>query len=253
MKIIGTIQARLGSSRLPGKVLKEIAGKPLLLWHIERLKRSRLLDDVIVATTINPQDDDIVKLCKAHNIKYFRGSEEDLLNRIVSAIEEFKIDIHVEFFGDSPLTDAHIIDEVIGFYLKNKDIYDYVSNLLKTTYPPGQEVVVYRGSALVEVDRIVLPNDPLREHVSLNIVRNSKYKVFNLEAPPWYNYPEIYLEVDEQEDFELISNIVKYFLSQGQEYFSLAQILDYLNKNKELININNKIHRRWKEFRNEDR
>ena len=119
MKIIATIQARMGSSRLPGKVLKDIHGKPMLLWHIERIKRSRLLDDLIIATTTNSLDDEIVNFCEQHKVSYYRGSEDNVLNRIASLIKQHNIGIHVEFCGDSPLTDPQLIDEFICYYLKN--------------------------------------------------------------------------------------------------------------------------------------
>ena len=129
MKIVASIQARLGSTRLPGKVLKDINGKPMLLRHVERLRRSRLLDDVIVATTTNPHDDKIVEFCINNNIAFYRGSEDDVLDRISSMIEERGIDVHVECFGDSPLTDPHIVDEIIGYYLKYQANIDFVSKL----------------------------------------------------------------------------------------------------------------------------
>ena len=253
MKIIGSIQARMGASRLPGKVLKEICKKPILLWHIERIKRSRLLDDIVVATTTNPDDDKIVSFCKKQNIKYFRGSEDDVLSRIANLIREFNIDIHVEFFGDSPLTDPHIIDEVVGFFLKNNDKYDYVSNSMKTTYPPGQEVAAFRGTALLEIDEFIKKDDPLREHVSIHFKQNrDKFNVFNLEAPAYYHYPEVYLEVDTQEDLKMISKIITHFTNSDYEHFSLAQILDYLSQNPEVVKINRHIERRWKEFREDN-
>lgn len=250
MKIIGSIQARFSSTRLPGKVLKDICGKPMLLWQIERLKKSKLLDEIVVATTLSPFDDEVVKFCKKNRVSYFRGSEVDVLNRIASLIRSSKADVHVEFFGDSPLVDVDIVDEVIKFYLKNKDKYDFVCNCLKTTYPPGQEVMVYRGSALLEADEFVAKNDPLREHVNIHITGNGdRFKIFNFEAPKCYHYPEIYLEVDTPDDFKLIENIITHFSSKGQEYFSLREILDYLNHNKKLISLNNKVQRRWKKFR----
>jgi len=249
MKIIGSIQARVGSTRFPGKVLKEICGKPMLLWQVERIKRSRLLDDIIVATTLNPRDDEIVKLCKKHDIKFFRGSENDVLKRISALIKLFKIDTHVEFLGDSPLPDAHIIDEIIGFYLKYRDKYDYVSNALKITYPPGMDVSVFKGAALITVDRKVPKDEPLREHLSLHIIRDKRYKKYNLEAPDYHRFPDISLEVDTPEDFKLISNIVNYFTNRGEDYFSLTQILGYLKQNKDLLEINKGIPRRWKKFK----
>lgn len=253
MKIIASIQARLGSTRLPEKVLKTINGKALLLRHVERLKRSRLIDDVIVATTINPKDDKIVQFCIENDIKYYRGSENDVLDRISSMIEENNIDVHVECFGDSPFTDPHIVDEVVGFYLKNKDNYDFVSNSLNTTYPPGLEVLVYSGKSLINANKQVEKNDPLREHVSIHITQKQDiYRVKGLEAPSYYNYPEIYLEVDTPEDFQMVSAIFEHFDNEGYEHFSLAQILDYLQKNQSLIELNNNVPRRWKQFRDEE-
>lgn len=250
MKIVASIQARLGSSRLPGKVLKEIQGKPMLLRHIERLKKARLLDEIIVATTTSPKDDEIVKFCEKYKINYYRGSEDDVLDRIATMIEFHNIDVHVECFGDSPLTDPHIVDEVVGYYLKYQNKYDFVSNSLKTTYPPGQEVLVYKGKSLVIANQFVDKNDPLREHVSIHITQYpNKFRIHNLEAPSYYNYPEIYLEVDTSEDFEMISSIFNYFLDKKLEHFSLSQIIEFLSLNSELININNKVERRWKQFR----
>jgi len=253
MKIAASIQARVGSTRLPGKVLKEINGKPMLLRQVERLRRSRLLDEIIVATTTNPDDDKIVELCINNNIAYYRGSENDVLDRVSSMIKDKKIDIHVECFGDSPLTDPHIIDEVIGYYYKNQGDIDFVSNSLKTTYPPGQEVLVYRGSCLVNANKLIAKDDPLREHVSINITQYpNDYRLKNLEAPSYYHYPNIYLEVDTAEDFEVISSIFAYFDNKGVEHFSLSEILEFLSQNNELMNINNQVDRRWKEFREND-
>ena len=253
MKIVASIQARLGSTRLPGKVLKDINGKPMLLRHVERLRRSRLLDDVIIATTTNPNDDKIVEFCINNNIAFYRGSENDVLDRISSMIEERNIDVHVECFGDSPLTDPHIVDEVIGYYLKYQTNIDFVSNSLKTTYPPGQEVLVYKAECLSKTNKTIAKDDPLREHVSIHITQHpSEFRLANLEAPKYYHYPNIYLEVDTPEDFEMISIIFNYFDDKNIEHFSLAEILGFLSQNNELININNQVERRWKEFRKDD-
>tara|TARA_B110000967_G_scaffold208965_1_gene263065 strand:- start:2395 stop:3156 length:762 start_codon:yes stop_codon:yes gene_type:complete len=250
MKIVASIQARLGSSRLPGKVLKDINGKPMLLRHIERLRRSRLLDDVVVATSVNPLDDKIEEFCINNDIKFFRGSEDDVLDRISSLLELADIDIHVECFGDSPLTDPHIVDEVIGYYLKHEYEIDFVSNSLVTSYPPGQEVLVYRAESLIKANKIIEKDDPLREHVSIHLTQYpEKYRLKNLEAPPYYYYPEIYLEVDTEEDFELINVIFKYFDDKQLEHFSLSEIIEFLSQNNNLIKINNKVHRRWKRFK----
>ena len=250
MKIVATIQARMGSSRLPGKVLKDICGKPMLLWHVERVKRSRLLDDVIVATTTSKNDDVIASFCEQHAILCYRGSEDDVLNRIASLISHHKIDVHVEFCGDSPLTDPQIIDEFVGYYLKHQHRYDYLSNSMKTTYSPGQEVIVYRGVVLSELDQSLNAKDPMREHVGYNITRfPDNYRLLSLEAPDWFYEPDAYLEVDTRADLKMMRQLIGYFVDQGVDHFSLSQILDLLRKRPEIMFINNTEERRWKVLR----
>ena len=210
MNITATIQARTGSSRLPGKVLKSIDGKPMLQLQIERVLRSRLIDEVIVATTTLSQDEAIVELAQKIGVKCFRGPEDDVLGRIVSLLKEFQVKIHVELIGDSPLSDPQVIDEIIGFYLKHQDRYDYVSNGTKVTYPSGMEVNVYPAQALIEVEAGIDGDDPLREHVDIHLSKNQKFRRICLEAPTYFHFPEIYLEVDTAKDFEMISTILKY-------------------------------------------
>ena len=118
MNITATIQARMNSKRLPGKVLENILGKPMLQWQIERLKRSRLVDDIILATTDSKKDDPIQELCEKLNIKFYRGSENDVLGRVNNLLQKYDVEIHLECFGDSPLIDPQIIDEFIGFFKK---------------------------------------------------------------------------------------------------------------------------------------
>ena len=116
MKIIASIQARLNSSRLPKKVLKNIFGKPMLYWQVERIKKSLLIDDIIIATSNDL--DEIENFCKENKIICYRGSENDVLDRISSMIKDHNIDIHVELFGDSPLVDPMIIDQYVGYFLR---------------------------------------------------------------------------------------------------------------------------------------
>jgi len=243
----------MGATRLPNKVLKEIAGKPMLLWQIERIRRSRLVDAVVVATTLNPNDDAIAEFCIRNGIECFRGPEEDVLARVAGLLREYKADIHVECFGDSPLVDPHIIDEFCGYLLKHFDELDIVLNSLKTTYPPGQEVIVYKSKALLEADKMVKPTDPLREHVSIHIYKHpEKFRILNMEAPSYYNFPDIFMEVDTREDFLMMSELIQHFSDQGKEFFTLSQILDYLMDNEELTKLNQHIERRWKKFREDE-
>jgi len=253
MNITASIQARMGSTRLPGKVLKDICGKPMLLWQVERIQRSRLVDEVVVATTTCSKDDEIIEFCEKYEINYFRGSEDDVLNRIASLISKKKIDLHVEFYGDSPFPDPQLIDEFIGYYLKHHYKYDYVSNSMVTTYPPGQEVVLYRGDILIEIDELLSKDDLLREHVAYNITRfPHKYRLASLEAPEWYHQPEAYLEVDTAKDLQMMRQLAGYFVKRGQGHFTLSQILDLLKLKPEIMDINSQEERRWKELRKQN-
>ncbi|OGX04557.1 MAG: hypothetical protein A3G87_05910 [Omnitrophica bacterium RIFCSPLOWO2_12_FULL_50_11] len=248
MKIAATVQARMGSSRLPGKVLKTIIGKPMLELEIERIRMSALIDEVIVATSVEERDDPIEKLALETGVKCFRGSENDVLSRIAGALKAFRVDIHAEFMGDNPIPDPLLVDAFIGYYLKNVDTYDYVTNALKTTYPPGAEVFVYSASVLYDAESRA--TDPfLREHVAPNICRHpERYRICNLEAPPWFHYPDLHLEVDTQEDFEVISAIYEHFYPSNPG-FCLAQVIDFMNAHPELAALNQQTERRWRVFR----
>jgi len=252
MNIVASIQARMGSKRLPGKVLENVCGKPMLLWQVERMRRSRVIDNVVVATSLSSIDDELESFCRKHQIDCYRGSEEDVLSRITALTTDLQVDIHVESFGDSPLIDPQIIDEFIAYYLKYKDIGDYFSSALKTTYPPGMEVSIYRSKTLLDVNRLVLPDDPLREHAGFNITRfPERFKLHSIVAPAWHFAPDVFLEVDVSEDLEVLREIVNYFVSRGEEYFSLREILSMLESRPELAKKNRNIERRWKILRDE--
>jgi spore coat polysaccharide biosynthesis protein SpsF len=252
MNITATIQARMSSSRLPGKILADLCGKPMLQWQIERIKRSRLIDNVVVATTTSQADDVVESFCLSNNYNCYRGSENDVLRRIASLLRDKNVDLHVECHGDSPLVDAQIIDEFIGFYLKNKNTVDFCSSTLKTTYPPGLEVTVYPAIILIEVDNLVAVNDPMREHVGYNISRfPNRYRLHSLEAPFPLHAPETYLEVDTPEDLDVVRSIFGHFVSQDNCNFGLNEILFFLRKNPDYVKHNRSIERKWKRLRNE--
>lgn len=249
MKIVGTIQARMGSLRFPGKVLKEIMGKPMLHYQIERIKQSILIDDVVIATSTSSLDDVIEDFAESNNIKYFRGSENDVLQRIVDTLKHFQVDIHVEFMGDNPIPDANLVDSIVGFYLKNKEQYDFVTNSLKTTYPPGFEVYVFPSEVLYQAEKDV--TDPnLREHVGLHIYsKPDKFRIFNIEAHESIKkYADYHFEVDTEEDLEVIKAIIEHFYPENP-CFSMTQAIEFLEKHPELREKNANIPRRWKEFR----
>ncbi len=248
MRIVATVQARTGSSRLPGKVLLPIVGKPMLELQVERIRQSRLIDEVVIATTTASRDDAIEQLARRIGVGCFRGSEDDVLSRIIGALKTFHADLHAEFMGDSPMPDASIIDTVIGYYLKYADRYDYVSNALRITYPPGMDLYVYPARVLFDAEQYV--TDPaMREHVDVHIAHHpERYRLCNLEAPAWLCRPDLHLEVDTQEDFEVIAAIFGHFYPTNPG-FTLAQVLDFVTAHPELAERNRHVERRWKAVR----
>ena len=252
-KIIGaTIQARMGSERLPGKVLRLIKNKPMILWQVERLLKIKKINKVIVATTDNPADDEIVNFCRTNNIEYFRGSDTDVIDRVSRLLIEHNIDLHLEFFGDSPLIDINLVEDYIQFFLKNENKYDYLSNCIKTTFPPGLEIIIYKSKILWEINSLLNKEDPLREHAGYNVTRFSKkYRIKSMLAPSKFTMPDLYLEVDTAEDFELIEKIFNHFIEMNKNDFSLADIISFIKQNPYLKDLNKDVHRRWKKLRNE--
>lgn len=238
MKINVSIEARMGSSRLPGKVLKTINNLTILGIMVNRVKKSKLIHDIIIATTTNKKDDAIVAWCNQNNISFFRGSEDDVLQRVVDCHTLFKSDIIVELTGDCPLIDYKIMDESISFYLANK--YDYVSNCIKPSYPDGMDTQVYSLGILQEASsKATLKRD--REHVSSYIYLSGDYSVYTLVAPKHLTRPELGLTLDTIEDFNLIKEILIHFKNLD---FDLNDILNYLDNNKSLLEINKDVIRK---------
>lgn len=255
-KIIAAVQVRMGSSRLPGKVLREIAGKPLLGHLLDRLALSRRLDGVVVATSVRPENQAIADYCAARGTPCFRGDEDDVLGRMLGALQSCGATIGVEVFGDCPLIDPALVDEMINRYLEAASAvgsgdggggYDFVGNDLSTTYPPGMEVEVFSVAALDDAGRRTA--DPaIREHGTLFIRQNpGLYRLLSVEAPPELHRPEVEIEVDTEEDLVVIGAVVERFA--GQPDVGLREILAFLDANPALRDVNAAVARRWKQFR----
>ena len=240
-KIIATIEARMTSSRLPGKVLMDLCGKPALQHIVERLKRSSYIDDVVVATTVNATDNPVVELCNSIGCSYFRGSEEDVLLRVLLAAKNAEADVLVEITGDCPLVDWRIVDEAIELFFS--DSYDYASNALESNYPSGFEVQVFPVTVLNEVNSI--SNDPLdHEHVSLYIYRHpEKYRLACLKAEGKLCRPEVEVTLDTMEDYQIISRIFNSLYPKNQD-FGLFDVIELLEKRPELLDINKNVKRK---------
>jgi spore coat polysaccharide biosynthesis protein SpsF len=247
VRTIASVQVRMGSSRLPGKALMPIAGKPALGHLLDRLTFCKLLDGVVVATATTPENDPIAEFCAARRTPCFRGSEDDVLGRTLSALQNENANVGVEVFGDCPLIDPRIVDLMIETFVQANGAYDFVGNDLTTTYPPGMEVEVFRVSALA--DSAARTVDPaIREHGTLFLRQHPEwYPQLSVEAPARHRYPELELELDSPEDVPVIQAVIEHF--GGRADYSLDEIIAFMSANRQLSEINAGVTRRWKAFR----
>jgi spore coat polysaccharide biosynthesis protein SpsF len=235
MKIVAVVQARMGSSRLPGKVLAGILGKPAL-WHIvNRLQSCRTLDEIVIATSTNSADKAILDFARENNIPAYAGSENDLVDRIYRTARKFKADAIVRITADCPLADPAIVDKVTSFYLEGKSGYDYVSNIHPPTYPDGLDTEIFSSAALQRVRQEV--TDPFwREWITMNFSKHpEKYRLANIENPTELSH--LRWTVDYQEDLDLIREIYK-CLYRPDRVFLMEDVLKLFEENPRLIEVN---------------
>ncbi len=242
MKVTGIIEARMGSTRLPGKVLLPLSGKPVLERLIERVSMARYLDDIVVATTEQKNDDAIVELCDRLGVNVYRGSEDDVMARVLDAAQHSSTDIICELMGDSPFTDPVLIDLAIAAHLAGN--YDYTSNFLfENILPMGFAVQVFSTSLLSEVAKMT--QDPVdRVHVSCFIYHNPKK--FRLQAAPVNSQlagPGIRLCLDTNEDYQLIKLVFE-ALHKENKYLPAYEIIKYVRERPALLNVNSNVRQK---------
>lgn len=241
MKVVAIIQARTGSTRLPGKIMKKLNEKTVLAHDIERIKQSKLIDDIVVATTTNPNDDIIEVEAKLIGVKVFRGSELDVLSRYYHAAKEDNTDVIIRITSDCPLFDPNLLDEMLYFYLKNQ--YDIVSNagndLATRTYPRGLDTEIF-SFAYLEQAYYNANKNYQREHVTPYIYENAK-KIYYYKNT--VDYSKYRWTLDTEEDWILISKIYNY-LYHGAHDFYLEDIIKLLNEHPLLNDINKHIEQK---------
>jgi spore coat polysaccharide biosynthesis protein SpsF len=235
-RVVASIEARMSSTRLPGKVLADVEGRPALLRLIDRLRRAETLDAIVVATTSKPSDDPLVPLLQREGVPCFRGSEDDVLERVVEAHRMMKSDVVVEVTGDCTLIDPKVIDFGVTAYLANDA--DVVANVVKPSFPMGIDVQVFSFEALADVEAKV--DDPaVREHVSLFFYEHpERYRILHLDAPTGYHAPEQRLQLDYPEDLELIREIYRRLERKFDGRFGTPEILQLLAAEPALAAIN---------------
>lgn len=236
-KISIIVQARTSSTRLSKKVLKDINGKPMILHIVNRLKKIKNVDQIILATTNNKEDDILAKIAKENNISIFRGDELDVLGRYYNCAKKFDSDPIIRITADCPLIEPSLVDEMLNFYLIND--YDYVSNTLEPTFPDGLDIEIFSNTSLKNAEKNAkLPSE--REHVTPYIKKNSNlFKTFNFKNK--VDLSHIRLTVDEKEDLELIRKIFSIFNPKLD--FTLNDVIFLLEKTPELLKINSKFQR----------
>lgn len=235
-RVVAIIQARLGSSRLPGKTLAEIGGRPMLAHVLERVAAVPGVDDVVVATTVNPLDDHLVTFVKGLDLACVRGSEDDVLDRFHTALARHPADVIVRVTPDCPLLDPAVTGLVLAEYLRREGRVDYVSNVHPPTYPDGLDTEVFSRAALETAWREAhLASD--REHVTTYVWRQpNRFRLANvghsedLSALRW--------TVDTAADLEFVRRVYDWLAPTGASYFGMAEVLELLRRRPELQALN---------------
>jgi len=238
--IVAIVQARMGSSRLPGKVLMNLIGQPMLFHEIARISRSKRISRIVIATTTSEKDDEIVRACKSYGWNFFRGCEQDVLDRYYQAAKETDADFVVRLTSDCPLIEPVVIDKVIDTFLESSPRVDYASNFIPDRrFPRGLDTEIMSFPALErswKEDR----NPAFREHVTQYILRNpDKFRITGITNPR--DLSHLRWTVDTKEDFLLVNAIYTYF---GHNQFTCKDVLDLLIRRPELLLINGHIRQK---------
>jgi len=236
---LAIIQARVGSTRLPEKVLMELAGKTVLEHVIERVSKSEKINKVIVATSDKTGDDKIEELCRKLNITCYRGSENDVLDRFYQAAKEFSYPNIIRITGDCPMIDPEIIDQTIELYEEEK--LDYATNVIPPTFPKGLDVEIFTFESLEKAWREVA-SGPEREHVTVYFWRHpeifkQKHLVnkINISAKRWV--------LDYEVDYKFLQEVFNNLYAAKPD-FRLKDVLEFLKANPDLEKINERIDRK---------
>ena len=233
---IAFIQARMGSIRLPNKVMKTVNGKPLIEYLLLRVAKAKLIDKVVVASSVNSNNDPLVSFVNSLGFETYRGSEQDVLSRFYEAAKFHKATTVLRITADCPLVDPNLIDSLIEEYFNSGT--DYATNTLPPTYPDGLDIEVFSFQSLERAyQEAVAPNE--REHVTPYIRYSGQFKIHNTVNK--IDYSDRRWTVDEVDDFEVVSNIFQYF--HPDIYFDWENIIKIENLRPEMFQKNKHIKR----------
>ncbi len=241
-KFSAIIEARMNSSRLPGKILYKANNKPFL-WHlIKRLKKVTQINQIILATTKNPIDNILVKEAKKNKIKFYRGEEDNVKKRVLDAAKKFNVKNIVGITSDCPIIDINLISQVIDTFKINN--VEFVSNCDFRSYPDGMDVAVYKIQALQKSYKLT-KSKYYREHVTLFMKHNKKiFKQINIVAPSNIFLPNLGLTLDEYKDYILLKKVIEYFYKRKNFYFTCDEVVKLLKIKKNWSRINSAVSRK---------
>lgn len=228
MNTVAIVQARMTSTRLPGKVLLEVLGKPMLAFQLERVRRVNSIDGIVIATTTNATDGPVAEFARAEGVGLFRGPEHDVLARFLGAAACTEATTVVRLTADCPLIDPEVIEHVIRRYLSADPRCDYVTNAIPRSYPAGLDVEVFSRRAL-EVAAAEARDSYDREHVTPFLYRSpERFRLLSVVLEPDLSWERWTL--DEPGDFELIRRVLK-ALYPGNPKFTMADVIRVLDEN----------------------
>ena len=241
-RIIAIVQARMASSRLPGKVLEDIHGAPMLARVVDRAGRAKTLDQVVVATTTDPRDQPVVELCQARGYPFFRGHPTDVLDRFYRAAREFKADVIVRLTADCPLIDPAVVDDTVEAFLETEPPIDFATNRYvdDRTYPVGLDAEVCSAAALKQAwQHADQPHQ--REHVMPYLYEvEGRFRTLHVRTSP--SYGSLRWTVDTPEDLEFVRRV--YAALSGRDDFFWQDVLKILEEQPELARINAAVERK---------
>ena len=227
LKFLGILQARTSSTRLPGKVLKELNGKSMIEWQIQRILQSNI-KQIVLATSTDESDDNLATLVSKMGIEVFRGPLDDVLERFLQVLKKHKPSHFVRLTGDCPLVMPEIINEMLEAF--EYDQFDYYTNSVKRTYPDGLDVEIVKSSALQKLNEFQLsPNE--REHVTLGFRTREKEFALGYHTQV-SNLKDLRWTVDTQADLDFVREVFKNFKSR-EDSFSYSDLLEFLEINLE--------------------
>lgn len=234
LNVIACIQARMGSTRLPNKALMNLAGKTPIEWIVERLKKSNEIDQIILATSNEPENDALIGEADRLGIDWVREKDEtDLVSRFLNACRKFDADAFVRVTADCPLVDAGLVDNLVRTYRENPSAFDAITNTVPPTFPDGSDLDLITRAALERLNNEIPSGDVHREWMTPYLYKEDNgFRIFKFASDrPLEGYR---ITLDYPEDFELIRNVFEHF---GECYSSLEEIIEYLDNHPEVMDL----------------